>query len=57
MTRVPVPTFTPSPRPDATAELTRALQTRILVLDGAMGTLIQRHELGEADYRLSLIHI
>ncbi|MGB2698918.1 MAG: homocysteine S-methyltransferase family protein, partial [Candidatus Phosphoribacter baldrii] len=51
MTRVPVPTFTPSPRPDATAELTRALQTRILVLDGAMGTLIQRHELGEADYR------
>ena len=51
MTRVPVPTFTPAPRPDATAELTRALQTRILVLDGAMGTLIQRRELGEADYR------
>ncbi len=51
MTRVPVPTFTPFPRPDATAELTRALQTRILVLDGAMGTLIQRHQLSEIDYR------
>ena len=24
---------------------------RILVLDGAMGTMIQRHKLGEADYR------
>ncbi len=51
MTRVPVPTFTPAPRPDATAELTHALQTRILVLDGAMGTLIQRHQLSESDYR------
>ena len=40
-----------SPRPDATAALTQALRTRILVLDGAMGTLIQRHELTEADYR------
>ena len=43
-----VPTGT---RPDATADLTHALRTRILVLDGAMGTLIQRHELAEADYR------
>ena len=40
-----------SPRPDATVALTQALRTRILVLDGAMGTLIQRHELTEADYR------
>lgn len=28
-----------------------ALEQRILVLDGAMGTMIQRHELAEADYR------
>jgi 5-methyltetrahydrofolate--homocysteine methyltransferase len=27
------------------------LRRRILVLDGAMGTMIQRHDLGEADYR------
>jgi 5-methyltetrahydrofolate--homocysteine methyltransferase len=27
------------------------LQTRILILDGAMGTMIQRHALGEADFR------
>ena len=40
-----------SSRPDATVALTQALRTRILVLDGAMGTLIQRHELTEADYR------
>ncbi|PWQ99848.1 methionine synthase [Leucothrix pacifica] len=28
-----------------------ALKKRILILDGAMGTMIQRHELEEADYR------
>ena len=27
------------------------LQKRILVIDGAMGTMIQRHKLTEADYR------
>ena len=27
------------------------LQKRILILDGAMGTMIQRYKLGEADYR------
>ena len=27
------------------------LQERILIIDGAMGTMIQRHKLGEADYR------
>ena len=27
------------------------LQKRILVIDGAMGTMIQRHQLTEADYR------
>ena len=38
-------------RPDASDELSAALRDRILVLDGAMGTMIQRHRLGEADYR------
>ena len=28
-----------------------ALKERVLVLDGAMGTMIQRHELSEADFR------
>jgi 5-methyltetrahydrofolate--homocysteine methyltransferase len=28
-----------------------ALENRILVIDGAMGTMIQRYKLGEADYR------
>lgn len=32
-------------------ELTQALQKRILVLDGAMGTMIQRYRLSEEDYR------
>ncbi len=36
---------------DRTAELTALLQQRILILDGAMGTMIQRHKLEEADYR------
>ena len=31
--------------------LAALLQKRILVLDGAMGTMIQRHKLGEADFR------
>ncbi len=38
-------------RPDATEELTRALETRIMVLDGAMGTAIQRDRPDEAGYR------
>ena len=33
------------------ALLTDLLQSRILILDGAMGTMIQRHQLQEADYR------
>ena len=33
------------------AALPALLQQRILVLDGAMGTMIQRYKLGEADYR------
>jgi 5-methyltetrahydrofolate--homocysteine methyltransferase len=41
----------PSLRPDATAELTALLEQRILVLDGAMGTAIQRNRPDEAGYR------
>ncbi|WP_427385500.1 methionine synthase [Janibacter sp. G56] len=38
-------------RPDATAALTAVLRERVLVMDGAMGTMIQRHGFSEADYR------
>ncbi|QDH10895.1 methionine synthase [Nocardioides dongxiaopingii] len=38
-------------RPDATDELTALLQERIVVLDGAMGTAIQRDRPSEAGYR------
>jgi 5-methyltetrahydrofolate--homocysteine methyltransferase len=37
--------------PKRVAALEAALAQRILVIDGAMGTMIQRHELQEADYR------
>ena len=36
---------------DRTTELRQLLAERILILDGAMGTMIQRYKLGEADYR------
>ncbi len=32
-------------------KITELLDGRILFLDGAMGTMIQRHKLEEADYR------
>jgi 5-methyltetrahydrofolate--homocysteine methyltransferase len=38
-------------RPDATEALNAALRERILVMDGAMGTMIQRHGLSEEDFR------
>ena len=38
-------------QPDRSLELSSLLNQRILVLDGAMGTMIQRHGLGEQDYR------
>jgi len=38
-------------QPDRTAELAGLLARRILVLDGAMGTMIQRHKLSEDDFR------
>ena len=37
--------------PDRVAKLHAALAERILIIDGAMGTMIQRHALEEADYR------
>ena len=40
-----------SDRPARTAALEHALSQRILVLDGAMGTMIQRHRLTEREYR------
>ena len=43
--------MTTAHRPDATADLRDALSRRILVLDGAMGTMIQRYGLSEADFR------
>ncbi len=41
----------PNIRPDCTEELTSALQRRIVVIDGAMGTAIQRDRPDEAGYR------
>src|SRR5579864_1771807 len=39
------------PTTHARARLEQLLSTRILVLDGAMGTMIQAHQLEEADFR------
>lgn len=39
---------------DSTVKLYDALSKRILVMDGAMGTMIQRYKLEEEDYRGSL---
>ena len=41
----------PWKQPARVAALEAALASRILIIDGAMGTMIQRHELQEADYR------
>ena len=38
-------------RNDRIAALRKAADQRILILDGAMGTMIQRLKLEEADYR------
>jgi len=43
--------FTPNIRPDSTEELTAELRQRIMVIDGAMGTAIQRDRPDEAGYR------
>lgn len=44
-------TFAPNIRPDCTDELTAALRRRIMVIDGAMGTAIQRDRPDEEGYR------
>jgi 5-methyltetrahydrofolate--homocysteine methyltransferase len=44
-------TFAPNIRPDCTDELTATLRRRIMVIDGAMGTAIQRDRPDEAGYR------
>ena len=49
MTSFPGPAFPARAR--RLAALERLLTERILVLDGAMGTMIQRHDLTEADFR------
>ena len=36
---------------DRTAELRSLLERRILILDGAMGTMIQTYKLSEAQFR------
>ena len=36
---------------DRTNQLKALLKERILILDGAMGTMVQRFKLSEADYR------
>ncbi|MBS0194920.1 MAG: homocysteine S-methyltransferase family protein [Proteobacteria bacterium] len=41
----------PWKNPARVARLQAELAQRILVIDGAMGTMIQRHELAEADFR------
>ena len=41
---------------DRTAELSDLLTRRILILDGAMGTMIQSYRLQEADYRGERFH-
>ncbi|MCV7221327.1 methionine synthase [Mycolicibacterium elephantis] len=44
-------TFEPNIRPDSTDALTSTLRQRIMVIDGAMGTAIQRDRPDEAGYR------
>src|SRR5947208_3517692 len=48
---LPVPPTERALREERRAAVRTALRERILVLDGAMGTMIQRHELDEAGFR------
>ena len=41
---------------DRTAELSELMTRRILILDGAMGTMIQSYSLQESDYRGERFH-
>jgi 5-methyltetrahydrofolate--homocysteine methyltransferase len=38
-----------------TKDITKILKDRILIIDGAMGTMIQRRKLEEADYRVEIL--
>ncbi|TWO79283.1 homocysteine S-methyltransferase family protein, partial [Denitratisoma oestradiolicum] len=51
MTAAPTPALASAPQPDRSVELRALAARRLLILDGAMGTMIQRHSLTEADYR------
>ncbi|MEB1025402.1 homocysteine S-methyltransferase family protein [Xanthomonas campestris pv. campestris] len=58
MTHLPIPSAEssipfslPWLHPERAAKLTAALRERILIIDGAMGTMIQRHDLQKSDYR------
>ncbi|MCF8826981.1 homocysteine S-methyltransferase family protein [Xanthomonas campestris] len=46
-----IPFSLPWLHPERAAKLTAALRERVLIIDGAMGTMIQRHDLQESDYR------
>jgi 5-methyltetrahydrofolate--homocysteine methyltransferase len=48
---VTLPSSTTSSRTARIAMLREALGQRVLIIDGAMGTMLQRHRLTEADYR------
>ncbi|WP_114560238.1 methionine synthase [Desertihabitans aurantiacus] len=55
-TQAPAPTTVPRTvaaalRPDCTEQLTELLRRRVMVIDGAMGTAIQRDRPSEAGYR------
>ncbi|KQQ84431.1 5-methyltetrahydrofolate--homocysteine methyltransferase [Xanthomonas sp. Leaf131] len=47
----PSPFSLPWLHPERAEKLSAALRERILIIDGAMGTMIQRHDLQEPDYR------
>ena len=51
----PVPDYKPytdpMPQSEAFVHLDELMQQRIVLIDGAMGTVIQRYKLGEEDYR------
>ncbi len=56
MSDAPVPLASPAPNPASAAytrggALAEVLARRIAIIDGAMGTMIQRWKLGEADFR------
>ena len=51
-----MPTMTARPKPfTRAARLPELLKQRIVVIDGAMGTMIQRYKLQEADFRGTLL--